>query len=90
MASKAENKLRVFKDADDLLDNVDNDVILGWVNAHAKAVAYRQGHQKVYQKKRRLLVKYAAEMMDADELKRIGELAQGEVSDAEAAEDQES
>lgn len=89
MAKQLENKLRVFADTDDLFDSADSETILGWVNAHAKAVDYRKGHQKVYQTKKRLLAKYAAQLMDADELKRIGQLAEEEAASGGEAEGEE-
>lgn len=83
MASKADNKLRVFDSVDDLLDNNDNEVILGWVNAYAKATGARKGYQTIYQKKRRLLMKAAAELLDKDELARITQLAAEQAAERE-------
>lgn len=71
MASKAANKLRVFASVDDLLDNNDNEFILKWVNAHARALEGRKGYQTKYQAQRRILMKAARQILDADELAAI-------------------
>lgn len=78
MAKKMENKLRLFKDCDDLFDNVDSEVILVWVNKYAAAIESRKTFQTKYQKKKRLLAQAAKQWLDADELARIEQIAEGE------------
>lgn len=79
MPERMENKLREFKDTDDLFDSASSETILRWVNQLAKQVDYRKDHQKVYQKKRRLLMKAAEELLAPDEKRRILEMATNEV-----------
>lgn len=86
MSKAMENKLRVFKDLDDLFDSATSEKIFEWVNAHAKAIDYRKSHQKVYQGKRRLLMKYAKEQMAPDELRRIEQMAEESIINGQEAE----
>lgn len=90
MPKAMENKLREFKDIDDLFDSATSEKILEWVNAHAKAIDYRKSHQKVYQGKRRLLMKYAKEQLAPDELRRIEELAVEGLGNGQEEEPQDS
>jgi beta-glucosidase-like glycosyl hydrolase len=76
MSTKPDNKLRVFENEDDLLDNNDNATILTWVNAYAKSIEARKGYQKKNQAVKRMLLKYAKRNLDKDELETIEAVAE--------------
>lgn len=75
------NKLRVYKDCDDLFDNADSDTILKWINAYATMLDTRREHHRKYQAKKQLIAKIAARMLDPDELERIEQIAQRAAED---------
>lgn len=96
MARQGETTLRRFKDFDDLFDNVENEQIVAWLNEYAdvkphydklcKAEEKRSGYHKVYQERKKLLVKAMQERLDPDELARIKQLAENTVAGKEGDE----
>lgn len=87
-------QLRKFKDEDDLFDNiVDNSIILQWINEWAAAKPYfeklkqaeekRNGYHKVYQERRKLIMKAVSERLDPDELKRLTQIAERQIAEQE-------
>lgn len=71
----ANSNLRHFKDLDDLFDNVENDLLLTWVNElHKKKVAQGQMGKR-YRLKQQMLAKLAQEHLDKDEVERVKGMA---------------
>lgn len=63
--------LRHFKDEDDLFDNVENSLILNWVNELHRLKSQQKAQGNRYRIKGQILAKLAMERLDADELARV-------------------
>lgn len=77
---KPSEPLRHFEDADDLLSNVDEKVIVGWVNELFKRNEQRAHTSRMYRMRQQMFTKVARQLLDKDEVERI------EVEAVEAAE----
>lgn len=75
------NGLRKFSDVDDLFDNIENTIILEWVNAYHAVKTSQRAQGKRYRVKQTILAKLAEQYLEADELKRVKEQAAEEVDD---------
>lgn len=75
------NDLRRFLDVDDLFDNIENDVILDWVNAYHAVKTSQRAQGKRYRVKQSILAKLAEQYLEADEIRRVKEQAAEEVED---------
>lgn len=81
-----DDRIRHFKDLDDLFDNIDNEVILEWINEYAKllpeyaklqeAENKRKGYHKVYNERKKITLAEVSKLLDPDELKRIKDRAE--------------
>lgn len=77
---KPSDPLRYFENADDLLSNVDEEVIVGWVNELFKRNEQRAHTSRMYRMRQQMFTKVARQLLDKDEVERI------EVEAVEAAE----